>query len=119
MRLKRAKLVILLVLAFFAVGCTGRTEKSTGIENRGQNGLPSIAAKSPGVPEVGGLEPGDMPLCYSPDLKTVYIMNYSHPDQEVGVILGDYTTPVEEQESPLAFLLSPWPGGPPTVNTWG
>jgi len=95
MRLKRAKLVILLVLAFFAVGCTGRTEKSTGIENRGQNGLPSIAAKSPGVPEVGGLEPGDMPLCYSPDLKTVYIMNYSHPDQEVGVILGDYTTPVD------------------------
>ncbi|TEB08704.1 TolB family protein [Pelotomaculum propionicicum] len=41
------------------------------------------------------LDPGDMPLCYSPDLKTVYVMNYSRPEQEVGVILGDYTRPVD------------------------
>ncbi|HOV80232.1 MAG TPA: hypothetical protein PK728_09000 [Bacillota bacterium] len=94
-RLKMTYLVMLLVLALIAAGCAGRTEKITDIENRGQNGLPSLAAKSPGVPEVGALDPGDMPLCYSPDLKTVYVMNYSRPDQEAGVILGDYTRPVD------------------------
>jgi len=95
MRLKGAGLVILLVMALIAVGCAGRTEKSSDVENRAQKGLPSIAAKSPGVPEIGGLDPGDMPLCYSPDLKTVYVMNYSHPEKEVEVILGDYTRPVD------------------------
>ncbi|NPV73882.1 MAG: hypothetical protein HPY89_08900 [Pelotomaculum sp.] len=95
MRLKVTCLAVLLALALIAAGCAGRTEKSADVENRGQNGLPSLAAKSPGVPEVDGLNPGDMPLCYGPDLKTVYVMNYSLQDQESGVILGDYTKPVD------------------------
>ncbi|NLI11271.1 hypothetical protein [Pelotomaculum propionicicum] len=95
MRLKMTQLVVLLVLVLIAVGCAGRTEKSKNIENREQNGLPSIVEKSPGVPEIGGLAPGDMPLCCSPDLKTVYVMNYADPEPEFGVIIGDYTIPVD------------------------
>ncbi len=95
MRIKMTKMAILLVLALIAAGCAGRAEKSTDVENQGQNGLPSLVEKSPGVPEIGGLAPGDIPLCYSPDLKTIYVMNYADPDQEVGVIIGDYTKPVD------------------------
>lgn len=92
---KIANFAILLTLVLVAAGCAERPEKDAGIEKREQRGLPSIAAKSPGVPEVGGLTPGDIPLCYSPDLKTLYVMNYSQQEQEVKVIFGDYTRPID------------------------
>lgn len=95
MRLKMTKVVILLMLALIAAGCPGCAEKSTDVGSQGQNGLPSIAEKSPGAPEIGGLAPGDMPLCYSPDFRTIYVMHYADPDQGGGVIIGDYTKPVD------------------------
>lgn len=95
MRLKVTNIVVLLALALIAAGCAERAGKSAGVESQWQNGLPSIVEKAPGVPEIGGLAPGDIPLCYSPDLGTIYVMNYADPDQEFGVITGDYTQTVD------------------------
>ena len=95
MRLKVTNIVVLLALVLIAAGCAERAEKSADAESRWQNGLPSIVEKAPGVPEIGGLAPGDIPLCYSPDLRTIYVMNYAEPDREFGVITGDYTQTVD------------------------
>jgi len=94
-RINFLNLAALLILAIVAVGCAGQPDKSSTADNPAKNGLPSIQSKSPGLPEVDGLDAGDIPLCYGPDLKILYVMNYTHPDPEMKVILGDYTLPVD------------------------
>lgn len=95
MRLKVFYFVALMIMAFVAGGCTGRTDNGSNTDNPAKSSLLSLTAKSAGVPEVSGLNPGDIPLCYSPDLKNLYVMNYSRPVQEMKVIFGDYSLPVD------------------------
>jgi len=116
-------LTVLLIIAIAAAGCAGQQEKNKGVDGPAKNGLPSITAKSPGVPEINGLHPGDIPICYSSDLKALYVTNYSRPGQEIKAVLGDYTLPVDlyrldgDQRTKLAagipfITLARWsPGG--------
>lgn len=88
-------LVAVLVLVFLSAGCAGQPAKHTGAGNTTGNGLPTLAVQSPEAPEISGLAPGDLPLCYSPDRQTIYLMNYADSVQDINVVLGDYTRLVD------------------------